>query len=129
MKDKLLHLHTEFTFDSAHKLEDYDGKCKNVHGHSWKAEIEFKGKESQKNTIGILIDFSIVKELKEMLDHKYLNDVVKMNPTAENLSGFIYRFLHTYIKDELGLKDILIQVKLFESYIDKKAYCEIGDWE
>jgi len=127
-KNKQLHLHTEFTFDSAHKLEGYDGKCSNVHGHTGLVEIEFKGKESQKNSVGILIDFGIVKKLKEMLDHNYLNNVLKTNPTAENISRFIYDYLHTFIKKEYGIENILIKIKVYETAVKKHTWCQIGDW-
>ena len=32
-----------FTFDSAHHLNDYQGKCKNIHGHTYKLEVTLKG--------------------------------------------------------------------------------------
>ncbi|MDO4762809.1 MAG: 6-carboxytetrahydropterin synthase [Flavobacteriaceae bacterium] len=58
-----------FTFETAHILYGYDGKCKNVHGHSYKLFVTLKGKPiNDLNHIknGMLIDFgdlkSIVKE-------------------------------------------------------------------
>ena len=33
-------LKTKASFDSAHFLKDYDGKCSNIHGHRWTVEIE-----------------------------------------------------------------------------------------
>ncbi|HEX3048027.1 MAG TPA: 6-carboxytetrahydropterin synthase, partial [Bacillota bacterium] len=45
----------QFTFDSAHYLPGYDGKCKNMHGHTWRVEVGIKGKHLKN---GILFDFS-----------------------------------------------------------------------
>ncbi|WP_102348954.1 6-carboxytetrahydropterin synthase QueD [Bacillus sp. Marseille-P3661] len=83
----------EFTFDAAHHLHCYDGKCKNLHGHTYKIIFGISGFV---NEIGIVIDFSDIKKIwKEdieiYLDHKYLNETLpKMNTTAENMVVWIY---------------------------------------
>lgn len=120
-----LTLHTETTIDSCHKLEGYDGKCCQLHGHTWKVELWFKGDTINLDEVGILVDFGIVKELKEMLDHKYLNDVIKKNPTAENLSQWIYAWLD----EKLGLHHTTIRhkVRLYETAVDKLTWCECGE--
>ena len=33
-------LKTEASFDSAHFLSGYDGKCSNLHGHRWRIFLE-----------------------------------------------------------------------------------------
>jgi len=119
-----LTLHTEVTIDSAHKLEKYDGKCATLHGHTWKVEVWFKGHPSLRDEVGILVDFGIVKEIKEHLDHKYINDVIRMNPTAENLTQYIYMFIKDRIK-----KGIRVKVRVYETCVDKITYCEGGDFE
>lgn len=118
-------LHTEVAIDSAHKLEDYDGQCKNLHGHTWFVEIWFKGDTKDVDKVGILVDFSIVKELKDTLDHKYLNDILKVNPTAENLTEWIYLTL----KAKINNPKIKTKVRVYETYVGKKTYCEGGDFE
>ena len=30
----------EFNFDMAHMLDGHDGKCKNLHGHTYKLQVE-----------------------------------------------------------------------------------------
>ncbi|MGU3376202.1 6-pyruvoyl trahydropterin synthase family protein [Chryseobacterium sp. M5A1_1a] len=69
-----------FTFETAHVLYNYDGKCKNMHGHSYKLFVTVKGKpindiENPKN--GMVVDFgdikSIVKsEIVDVWDHSVL---------------------------------------------------------
>ena len=82
-------------FSSAHFLRDYNGKCRNLHGHTWKVAVTVKG--SRLNKIGVMADFVELKahlhELTELLDHKCLNDLKFFkthNPTTENIARFMY---------------------------------------
>jgi len=69
-----------FTFETAHVLYNYDGKCKNMHGHSYKLFVTVKGTPSNdldhpKN--GMVIDFGDIKkivkeEITEIWDHAVL---------------------------------------------------------
>ena len=83
----------EFTFDAAHHLHCYDGKCKNLHGHTYKVVFGISGFV---NEIGLAIDFGDIKdiwkeEIEIYLDHRYLNETLpKMNTTAENMVVWIY---------------------------------------
>jgi len=83
----------EFTFDAAHHLHCYEGKCKNLHGHTYRVVFGISG---YVDDIGIVIDFGDIKEIwKEQieihLDHRYLNDTLpNMNTTAENMVVWIY---------------------------------------
>ena len=43
-------LKTEQTFDSAHFLSDYQGKCRNLHGHQWRVIVEICGKTLSTDT-------------------------------------------------------------------------------
>ncbi len=81
---------------AAHFLRDYDGPCKDLHGHTWKVEITIAS--DQLNDIGLVIDFrELKKKLKEVLahiDHVCLNDLSffkNNNPSTENLAKYIYR--------------------------------------
>lgn len=77
-----------FTFDAAHRLEDYVGKCNFLHGHTYKLELTVRGTPDHR---GIVCDFGDLKEIfkshyEPLLDHKYLNESLPMvNTTAENL--------------------------------------------
>ena len=104
-----------FTFDSAHKLPWHKGKCKNLHGHTYKLEVTVEG---PLNEDGIVVDFGEVKKVvkKEILDkydHKYLNDFFD-NPTAEIMAKDFYDVL------KLDLK--IVRLRLWEtpnSYAEK----------
>jgi len=80
-------------FDAAHYLENYDGKCANLHGHTWQVEVVLSGDALQN---GMLVDFTVVKRRLDALlpDHTSLNDRYDFNPTAENLAEYFYSNFH-----------------------------------
>lgn len=117
-----LTLYTEDYFDSAHRLNNYEGKCASFHGHTWKISLWIKGDERERDSSGILWDFGNIKKITELLDHKNLNDVLTENPTAENIALFIYNELK---KKYSTLK---FKVRVYEKIYPKKAYCECGDF-
>jgi len=119
-----LKLHTEIVIDSCHHLEGYNGKCSNLHGHSWLIELWFEGDSIFKDKVGILVDFGIVKDLKNTIDHRNLNEIFNINPTAENMTEYIY----DYIKCKIN-KNIKVKVKVHETVIGKSTWCEGGDFQ
>jgi 6-pyruvoyltetrahydropterin/6-carboxytetrahydropterin synthase len=92
-----------FTFDSAHFLPEYDGKCARLHGHCFLLEVEVcKTKETEKlcHYDGMVMDFGDLKDIVESnvvgrLDHQCLNDVLPVIPTAENMVEWIADQLQT----------------------------------
>ncbi|GIP33932.1 6-carboxytetrahydropterin synthase QueD [Paenibacillus sp. J2TS4] len=93
----------EFTFDSAHHLHCYEGKCKNMHGHTYKLQVVMKGKVDER---GLVIDFADIKRITkervvDRLDHQYLNEVLPpMNTTAENMIVWMYEQIHEGLVQE-----------------------------
>lgn len=73
----------------AHKLNlNYESKCSNLHGHNWIVTVYCKSEQLDKN--GMVVDFSIIKkQINDTLDHKFLNDVIGFNPTAENIAKWV----------------------------------------
>ncbi|MCR5666479.1 MAG: 6-carboxytetrahydropterin synthase QueD [Eubacterium sp.] len=64
-------LKTEQSFDAAHFLSGYDGKCKNLHGHRWRVVAQIAGDtlNEDRQTRGMLVDFGELKtELKKLCD-------------------------------------------------------------
>ncbi|CAM1334394.1 6-pyruvoyl trahydropterin synthase family protein [Tenacibaculum aestuariivivum] len=67
----------QFTFETGHALYGYDGKCKNVHGHSYKLFVTVMGQPITDKTnvkYGMVIDFGDLKkivkeEIVDVFDH------------------------------------------------------------
>lgn len=62
----IIRITKQFTFEMAHALSDYDGLCKNIHGHSYHFDVTVKGTPDQNITSskqGMLIDFSDLKKI------------------------------------------------------------------
>lgn len=105
-----MHLITsESSFDAAHFLTNYEGKCKNIHGHRWRVVVTIKGEL----TNGMLVDFgdfkkdikdlcdyfdhsfivekgSLDKKLFDLLNKQFVLRVVEFRTTAENFSKYIF---------------------------------------
>ena len=117
------------TFASGHALRGYRGKCENVHGHNYKVRVTLAGE--QLDSIGLLFDFrhikTVLNEITEVLDHKYLNDLEPFrehNPSAENMAKYIYdefkRLLQTRTKGRVQLR----RIKLWETDTTTATYFE-----
>jgi 6-pyruvoyltetrahydropterin/6-carboxytetrahydropterin synthase len=98
-------------FCYGHRLLDYAGKCRQLHGHNGTAVIVLEGPDLDR--AGMLVDFSDIKKalrtwIDDELDHrmilserdpvlpylKQLNEplyILQDNPTAENIARLIYR--------------------------------------
>ena len=64
----------QFSFETGHALYGYDGKCKNVHGHSYKLSVTVIGTpilDANNVKYGMVIDFSDLKKIvrEEIVDH------------------------------------------------------------
>lgn len=102
----------EIRFCYGHRLLNYAGKCRHLHGHNGRAVITLAA--DQLDALGMVMDFSTIKKIvsgwiDDQLDHKMLlhkDDpalawlrqqgepifVMDVNPTAENIARLIYDF-------------------------------------
>lgn len=83
-----------FTFEAAHQLPWHQGRCKQLHGHSYRLEVVVEGPLDEN---GIVIDFDDVRtivrrEVVDRFDHQFLNDLVE-NPTAELIAADAWKRL------------------------------------
>ncbi|WP_165056108.1 MULTISPECIES: 6-carboxytetrahydropterin synthase [unclassified Adlercreutzia] len=109
-------LKTESSFDAAHFLTDYHGKCENLHGHRWRVVAYLEQDELQKagTCKDMVVDFgafkSALRELTEELDHSFVVEegslapetlaclekegfvlsIVPFRTTAENLARYFF---------------------------------------
>ena len=115
----MYYLTTEHSFDSAHFLFGYEGKCRNIHGHRWRVVVTIKKEalEQMGQSRGMIVDFSDLKrDVKEMVDfhdHSLIYEegslkektlealkeenfhmiCVPFRPTAENFSKYFFDWL------------------------------------
>ena len=102
----------EFSFDSAHFLTKYHGKCERLHGHTYRLRVTVEGPIGED---GMVVDFvelkRIVKEkVVERYDHQNLNDFFE-NPSAELIAKQIWEDL----LPEFGGSAKLFEVILWET--------------
>jgi 6-pyruvoyltetrahydropterin/6-carboxytetrahydropterin synthase len=127
----------EIEFCYGHRLLDYDGKCKYLHGHNGKAIIVLEGKTLDHR--GMVVDFSDIKKqvagwIDGNLDHRmilnsadpvvtYLKQqgeplfLIDSNPTAENIAKLIYDFAKSQ-------KLPVTEVSLWETFKSYATYRE-----
>ena len=91
--DNMYRLKTSSSFDSAHFLAGYEGKCANIHGHRWKIEAEFSGEKLAESgdKRGMLIDFgdikSAVRALADSFDHALIYEEKSMKAETVAVSA------------------------------------------
>ena len=133
----------EFTFDMAHMLDGHDGKCQNLHGHTYILQVEISGslKESGAKK-GMVMDFSDLKNIVkthilDKLDHAFIYDTssqretqvadllnqlnsktygINTRSTAEEMARHIFQILQEHIPISL--------VRLWET---PSSYCEYSE--
>ena len=76
----------EFTFDSGHRLLDYNGKCAYPHGHTYRAEVFI---ESQSlNDLGLVYDFTDLKDkIKTWVDENWDHAFLVNSQDSELIAG------------------------------------------
>lgn len=117
-----------------HRVWGHEGKCRFLHGHNYR--VHFTCAAEQLDSVGRIIDFSIIKQrlcmwLEDHWDHKMLlweNDhiihsleemdevfeLVPFNPTAENMANYLLRVVGPSVLAGTGVE--LISVKVEETY-------------
>ena len=136
-------LTTHASFDSAHFLAGYQGKCSNLHGHRWKLEVTVSSEEleGEGQIRGMVVDFgelkNDVKDLADEFDHCLIIETgslkektmevlaeedfriiqVDFRPTAENFAKYFY--------DRMKEKEYQVcQVKVYETPNNMAGYGE-----
>lgn len=121
----------KFRFEAAHRLaKGYEGKCANIHGHSWNGEITVTAIKLDKYGFGI--DFGrlkkFTKEIEDWLDHAIIlcSDDDKLialcteqgwktimsteNPTSEVIAEVIYKMAcEHFIGGNVFVKSVTIE--------------------
>lgn len=93
----------KWTFDSAHRLPNHDGKCAREHGHTYTLEVRVAGEPQAvdgRPDEGMVCDFAMLDrvwaKLKPTVDHQHLNKTVEgegyvERTTSELLAAWFYK--------------------------------------
>lgn len=90
----MVEISKKFRFEASHRLDRLppEHQCHRLHGHSYEVVIHVRGQVDQ--DIGWVLDYADISEsmkpIIEKLDHRYLNEVLPVITTAENLAIYIY---------------------------------------
>ena len=115
----------EFSFDAAHYLTNYYGKCERMHGHTYRLQVTLEG-EVQSN--GLVIDFVVLKrivkkQVLDLLDHHLLNDVIE-NPSSERVTMWIWERLENLqklLREEMEDPNLSKEIKALLKKSDQKG--------
>lgn len=127
----------QFTFETGHALYGYDGKCRNVHGHSYKLSVTVIGSPiTDQNNVkfGMVIDFSDLKkivkeEIVDIFDHATVFNkntphielaaeleerghhviLVDYQPTSENMTIDFADKIKSRLPENLALHSLRLQ--------------------
>lgn len=124
----------EFNWDMGHRLPEHFGKCKNIHGHSYRMFVELEG---EIQPTGMVMDYydlkKIVCPIVETLDHSFMvyseeieiieflqkvnskHVIVNFQSTVENICLYILREI---TKSSLPANIKSVRVRIFETYDD-----------
>lgn len=133
-------LEKKFRFESAHRLvKGYQGKCNNIHGHSWNGKIVVLCNKLDEFDMGV--DYAdlkrVLRPLEDELDHKLilwegdslvdeLKDktqlvLLKKNPTSEVIATYIFWYVHDKLI-KLKINCTLLEVQIEETCTTKCTY-------
>ncbi|MBR1770250.1 MAG: 6-carboxytetrahydropterin synthase [Bacteroidales bacterium] len=123
----------EFHFEMSHCLNNYNGACKNIHGHSYKLYITLRGeqdKDTQSSSYGMLMDFTELKKIVqaniiETFDHSFViekhspfiqavemmntkKNIVDFQPTCENLVIHFKNLVEPFLPPRVELYKVVL---------------------
>lgn len=128
-----IRLTKEFDFETAHALDGYEGKCKDIHGHSYHLRVTVIGTPSNDKCLsdcGMVVDFGDIKKIVkdyiyEEFDHRLIlrddtrfRGIEKTNervryvpyqPTCENMLLEIIEIMQSKLQDNVKLHNAFLR--------------------
>lgn len=126
----------KFEFEAAHHLEGYNGKCSQVHGHTYKLEVGYCARDAEYGSTwltrdlnefecGMLVDFvDLNQHIKHLVidrfDHTNLNETLERDkPTCELLLLKIVQIL-----TDKPIPNSNVHVCMVKLYETSNSYCQ-----
>lgn len=126
-------------FCAGHRVYGHESKCKTLHGHNYVALFHARRKKDHLDTLGRVIDFSVLKEkiggwidlhwdhafiayekdysaihkIKEIDDQLKQVFIMSENPTAENMAAFLLNSICPQVLEGTGVE--VVKVELWET--------------
>lgn len=123
----------EFHFEMSHCLNNYDGACKNIHGHSYKLFVTIRGEPSRdknSSSYGMVMDFTHLKKMVkenilDVFDHSLViernspfiesikqietkKNIVDFQPTCENLVLYFKKQIEPLLPQNVELYKMVL---------------------
>lgn len=123
----------EFHFEMSHCLNNYDGACKNIHGHSYKLFVTLRGEPSRdknSSSYGMVMDFTHLKKMVkenilDVFDHSLViernspfiesikqiatkKNIVDFQPTCENLVLYFKKQIEPLLPQNVELYKMVL---------------------
>lgn len=124
----------QFHFEMAHALLDYDGPCKNIHGHSYQLNVTVKGMvktNTSDSDEGMVVDFGIIKKIVkglvvDVFDHalvlnerakidvsnfEFMNKLIRVpyQPTCENMLVHFAKTIQQNLPSHIKLHSLFLR--------------------
>ena len=112
-------------FHAGHRQIGYPGKCRFVHGHTWRGTIRVETEEFPRDDLDMALDFGDLKALLRQFDHKMIvgpgdevftdadvfdpEGVVVIpgkGPSVENVAAFVWQGVVGHIQDKYPARGI-----------------------
>lgn len=80
------------TFHAGHRQIGYPGKCRFVHGHTWRGTVTISTEEFPRDALDMSLDFGDIKQVMRALDHKMLvvaSDATLLDPALFEPDGIV----------------------------------------
>lgn len=81
----------DIKFDCAHMLSNYEGKCANLHGHTYHGTVTLEGDINPET--GMLLDYNTIKDVVDVFDHAIIFSATgERNPAETELYNWACRY-------------------------------------
>lgn len=88
----------DIKFDCAHMLSNYEGRCANLHGHTYHGTVTIEG--STDNNTGMVVDYNDIKKIVDEYDHAVIfSSAGFRNKAEEGLLAWVH---------ENGMKHVIL---------------------
>jgi 6-pyruvoyltetrahydropterin/6-carboxytetrahydropterin synthase len=118
-------------FHTGHRQLGYPGKCKFVHGHTWRGTVIISAEAFPRDGLDMSLDFGDIKDIMRDLDHKMLvvesdrtfmdpaifepEGVVVLNgkgPSVENVATYVYGHVVELIRGKYPNRGIAYRIEV-----------------